>query len=246
MTFRLFRAMTAAFVLFGQNASFFEYFGDAAITAIAGAAAVLSGVAVSASKTKRFAERLVWRLQPAAAVVFAAIYMLTFLPCSVMLPALFSTVVLNACVMTAFVESKGAGVRFWAAVCVCAVAGGTVGSFAPIGCGFVGFSLLSLLFRPRASEPTAQELWYDIAFPLFVLLCSFVSFMIAGHARDFHPVVAQVAALVMAGALPVCAKSSGVRLALMTLVVIVFGSYVFSVEDAGYSVRSTSVIEEVN
>jgi len=46
--------------------------------------------------------------------------------------------------------------------------------------------------------------------------------------------------------LPVCAKSSGVRLALMTLVVIVFGSYVFSVEDAGYSVRSTSVIEEVN
>ncbi len=69
--------------------------------------------------------------------------------------------------------------------------------------------------------------------------------MIAGHARDFHPVVAQVAALVMAGALPVCAKSSGVRLALMTAVVIVFGTYVFSAEDTGYSVRA-HVIEEVN
>lgn len=247
MTIRQFRALAAAFVPSGLTAAFYAGFGEGEKNAFAVllAAAALSVAALLSKKTRRFAERLAWRLQPAAAVVFAAICMLTFLPCSVTAPALFSVAVLNLAAIADFVENRGAGVRFHAAAVVCAASGAAAGLLAPAGAGLTAFALSALLFRPRAGEPTAQELWYDVAFPLFVLLCSFVSFMIAGHARDFHPVVAQVAALVMAGALPVCAKSSGVRLALMTAVVIVFGTYVFSAEDTGYSVRAP-VIEEVN
>ena len=103
--------------------------------------------------------------------------------------------------------------------------------FRQSGFVYIAFVLLSLLCRPKANDKTVQEIWKDIAFPLVVRVGSCVLFLAANHGETLPVVIAQSVVMLMIGGL-LGLPSSSLRLTLMTAVLMIFGSYVFSAQNA--------------
>ena len=172
------------------------------------------------------------KLQPLAAVVFAASIILSFMSYQKVWLQLFVTLVLNAvCLFTVF-EKKNLFERKTFFLLT------SFGALAGMGTAFAGravflyvlFALSALLCRPGTNGKTAQDIWKDIAFPLFVLICSFVWFVSANHGGSVSAIIAQSVVMLMTGGLLMTSRSA-LRLTLMTIVMIVFGSYVFSAQN---------------
>ena len=145
---------------------------------------------------------------------------------------MFAVLVLNAvCLCMAFESLKTLSVKSFAG-CLCAgAAAGTGCAFSGhVGLVYVGFVLLSLLCRPKTEEKTVQEVWKDVAFPLFVLVGAFVLFAVVNHNGSFPSVIAESVVMLMVGGL-LMTPASSLRLTLMTIVLMLFGSYVFSAQN---------------
>ena len=173
------------------------------------------------------------KMQPLAAVVFTASFVLSFLPYSMMWPQLFSVLVLNTVCLSMAFEKISVFKRglFFGLLCEAALIGLCPIFFRQSGFIYIGFVLLSLSCRPKANDKTVQDIWKDIAFPLFVLVGSFVLFIAANHGEALPAVVAQSFVMLMTGGL-LMLPSSSLRLTLMTIVMMIFGSYVFSAQNA--------------
>lgn len=188
------------------------------------------------------------KIQPSAAVIFAASFILSFHPCRMWAPQMFAVAVLSfICVCLAFERQKSfnktasfAMVFFTAAVTGCALAfvGNSVSAY-------VAFVLAALCCRPVEVGRTMQDLWQDIAFPMFVLVCSFLSFVAASHLESFFVSIAEAAVMVMTGALLISSRVSGLRLMLMTAAVLAFGCYVFSGQNPDSLFNQTGRIQKV-
>ena len=87
-----------------------------------------------------------------------------------------------------------------------------------------------------------QDVWKDVAFPLFVLVSAFVLFIAANHNGSFPPVIAESAVMLMIGGL-LTIPSSSLRLTLMTIVLMLFGSYVFSAQNANSVFNRKPVVQ---
>lgn len=177
---------------------------------------------------KRFMERCV-RLQPLAAVVFAASIILAFVPYPKVWPMLFVTLILDAvCLCMVFEAADRFDKKAFLVLTSAGSLAGMVSAFAGRAVFlYMLFVLLSLSSRPEPQPKTAQDVWKDIAFPLFVLIGSFIVFIAANHGGAFSLVAAQSIVMLMTGGL-LMTSSSALRLTLMTVVMIIFGSYVFS------------------
>lgn len=221
------RVFFNALAAVGVAVSFLRDFSEAkAASAVlilcwAGAAVLC---AVPAKTRKNFSAQ-VSAVQPWAAAVFAAAYMTS---CPFVSFWLFCTVAVNAaCTANVFENGKKAAKAFWFAAGVGAAAGVAAAFFVP----YPVFVLAGLLCRPAQEGRTAIDGWIDIALPLFILTGAFLCLGVAGHSGNFSVRAAESAALVMAGAFPVAAGKSGVRLMLTTAAVVLFGCYVFSAEN---------------
>ncbi|MBR1778254.1 MAG: hypothetical protein IJ752_06700 [Alphaproteobacteria bacterium] len=222
---------------FGTSVSFWLCFSEKTGNMLSAAILVLGGfltvVCSFLFKLHRGVLEAAVKMQPLAAVVFTASFILSFLPYSMMWPQLFAVLVLNAvCLSMAFENlNKFSRGLFFSLICI----GGLTG----IGCAllvrgsfvYICFIVLSLLFRPEQNRKTAQDVWKDIAFPLFVLVGSFLLFIAANHNAAFPSVIAESVVMLMTGAL-LMTSSSSLRLTLMTIVMMIFGSYVFSAQNA--------------
>ncbi|MBO4520601.1 MAG: hypothetical protein J5787_05290 [Alphaproteobacteria bacterium] len=222
---------------FGTGVSFMRCFMKNNASAWAGfllAAGIVSVlVAGFFPKTRKSVLETAVKLQPLAAVVFTASFVLSFLPYSMMWPQLFSVLVLNTvCLCMAFDKMSGSKRSLLFGLLGSAVLiGACPVFFGQTGIVYIGFVLLSLLCRPVAAKKNVREIWKDIAFPLFVLVGSFVLFIAANHGEALPVVIAQSVVMLMIGGL-LALPSSSLRLTLMTIVLMIFGSYVFSAQNA--------------
>ncbi len=173
----------------------------------------------ASAKTRKTFSTLAAAVQPWAAAVFAATYMTSCPFCAVAVGAV--------CVANVFENRKKAEKVFWFAAGIGAAAGAAAAFFVP----YPAFILAGLLCRPAQEGRTAMDGWIDVALPLSVLTGAFLCLGVAGHSGNFSVRAAESAALVMAGAFPVAAGKSGVRLMLTTAAVVLFGCYVFSAEN---------------
>ena len=220
------RVFFNALAAVGATASFPRDFPDAgagaAVLILCWAGAVFCA---ASAKTRKTFSTLAAAVQPWAAAVFAAAYMTS---CPFASFRLFCTVAVGAvCVANVFENRKKAERAFWFAAGFGAAAGVAAAFFVP----YPAFILAGLLCRPAQEGRTAMDGWIDVALPLFVLTGAFLCLGVAGHSGNFSVRAAESAALVMAGAFPVAAGKSGVRLMLTTAVVVLFGCYVFSAEN---------------
>lgn len=237
MTKQKIQALLLAILPFGTGVSFFRCFVKnnenigAAVVLIAGFLFVLS--VGFFPKTRKNVLETVVKLQPPAAVVFTATFVLSFLPYSMRWPQLFSVLVLNTVCLCMMFEKQPLFTRrgFFGLLCGGALIGTGIAFSGHTGLIYIGFVVLSLLCRPKEGGKTAHELWKDIAFPLFVLIGSFLLFIAANHGGSVSPVITQSIVMLMTGGL-LMMPSSSLRLALMTLVLMIFGSYVFSTQNA--------------
>ena len=175
---------------------------------------------------------LALNMQPLAAVLFASSVILSFFPCRMAEIQLIIAVILNAVCLCLVFERQNffhKKISFVCVVLAAALSGGITVFLAPFRLISLVFVLAALLCRPASENITAQDIWKDLAFPVFVLVGAFLVFISASHMDAFSLPVAQAAVMVMTGALLISCRGSGLRLMLMTLVMIVFGSYVFSV-----------------
>ena len=149
-----------------------------------------------------------------------------------MWPQLFSVFILTVTgLCSVFEKEKNIGRKqFFVLFFVGAVAGCGIFLLSRIGFVYTGLVVLSLLCHPFGSEKTIHDIWKDIAFPLFVLVVSFIVFIAANHNTDFPSVIAESLVMLMIGGL-LMSSSGSLRLTLMTVVMMVFGSYVFSVQN---------------
>ncbi|MBR4126730.1 MAG: hypothetical protein IKR09_04050 [Alphaproteobacteria bacterium] len=229
------RAFLLAFLSFGMSVSFIRHFGTAELwekAVLAVEIVLLSAAACSVKARKDVLETAV-KLQPLAAVVFTASFILSFLTSSTTGAQLFAVLALNAvCLCMAFENLKTLSRRSFAGLfCMGAAAGTGVAFSAHVGLVYTGFVLFSLLCRPKTQERTVQDVWKDIAFPLFVLLGAFILFIAANHNGSFPSVIAESIVMLMVGGL-LMTPCSSLRLTLMTIVLMLFGSYVFSAQNA--------------
>lgn len=245
------QAFFLMFIPFGLSVSFSVCFFEkqqwllfAVLTAGLAGAVVCAGF----SKIRRNILEPALKAQPLAAVVFAASYILSFQPCQMLPAQLFAVLILNtACICAAFERRNGfrTNASFYFAVSAAAAAGGTAAFVMPSRLVYAGFVLAALCCRPAAAGRTPQDIWQDIAFPMFVLVCSFLLFIAASHWDGFSVSLAESAVMVMTGALLISSRESGVRLMLMTAVIIVFGSYVFSARNSDSVFNRTGKIQSV-
>lgn len=176
----------------------------------------------------------VLKFQSAAAVIFAAVFILSFLPQPLILLHLFCVVVLGtAALCSAFGLKKDIPGRkqFSVLLGTGAVAGVCMGVFGRPCLAYPVLMILSLMCRPSDPARSVQEKWGDIAFPLTVLIFSFAVFINASHASAFSQIIAESAVMLMAGGLITASAASPVRMMLMTAVMVLFGSYVFSAQN---------------
>lgn len=239
------------FIPFGLSGSFTAcFFEKQQWPAFAVLAAGLAGAAVCAcfSEIRKTVFEAVLKVQPLAAVVFAASFILSFQPCRMLPAQLFAVLILNAvCVCAAFERQKSFNnkISFALAVFTAAAAGGALAFALSSRAVYTGFVLAALCCRPASPDRTPQDIWQDIAFPMFVLVCSFLLFIAASHLDGFAVSTAEAAVMVMTGALLISSRESGLRLMLMTAVVIVFGSYVFSARNSDSVFNRTGRIQSV-
>ena len=149
-----------------------------------------------------------------------------------MWPQLFSVLVLNTvCICTAFENSDGFSRKTsFGLLCAGALIGTGCGFSGRTGLLYVCFVVLSLLCGPKNGGRTIQDIWKDVAFPLFVLVGAFIVFITANHGNAFPVIIAQSVAMLMTGGL-LMTSSSSLRLTLMTIVMMIFGCYVFSAQN---------------
>ena len=226
------RPALAAFLTFGTGVSFLRCFADVHAGVWAAEIVALSAAACFAKTRKAVLESAV-KLQPLAAVVFTASFLLSFLPCSMMAPQLFAVSVLNAvCLCMAFENPDNLSLKAFAgALCVGGAAGAGCAFSGHVGLIYILFAVSSLAFRPKTRERTVHDVWKDVAFPLFVLTGAFVLFVAANHNGAFPSVVAESVVMLMTGGL-LMTPCSSLRLTLLTVVMMIFGSYVFSAQNA--------------
>lgn len=220
------RVFFNALAAVGVTVSFLRGSADAgALTAVLILCWAVTVFCAASVKTRKTFAAQVSTVQPWAAAVFAAAYM-TSCPFAPFL--LFCAVVTGAvCTANVFDGRKKAEKVFPFAAGAGAVAGTAAAFFVP----YPVFFLLGLLCRPAQEGRTTMDGWIDVALPLFVLTGAFLCLGVAGHSGGFSVRAAETAALVMAGAFPVAAGKSGVRLMLTTAAVVLFGCYVFSAEN---------------
>lgn len=239
------------FIAFGLSGSFTAcFFEKQQWPAVAVLAAGLAGAAVCAcfSAVRKNILESVLKIQPLAAVVFAASFILSFQPCQMLPAQLFAVLILNTvCICAAFERQKSfnKNISFAFVVLTAAAVGATPAFVMPSRALYTGFVLAALCCRPSSPDRTPQDIWQDIAFPMFVLVCSFLLFIAASHLDGFSVPVAESAVMVMTGALLISSRESGLRLMLMTAVVIVFGSYVFSARNSDSVFNRTGRIQNV-
>ncbi len=223
----------SVFIAFGLNASFaVTFLKEEKVGFIILAAGLIAGIiCLFVSRIRKTVSETALKIQPLAAVVFAASFILSFQPGQMMPAQLFAVLVLTVVCLCQGGEGRKIfknNMSFVLTVCGAGAFGGAV-AFLPYSLLiYPGFVLAALCCRPAQPGRTAQEIWNDIAFPVFMLICSFLVFISASHMDGFSVSLAESAVMVMAGALPVSSRGSGVRLMLMTAVVVVFGCYVFS------------------
>ena len=226
-----------ALLPFGTSVSFIRYFtgaqSDIRILAIL-AAGMISGLLLFffPKAQKKVLETAV-KFQPLAAVVFTASFVLSFLPYSMSRIQLVSVCILNmVCLSMAFEkQSLFKNATFSALFYAGALSGVGIAFLGRSGLVYICFVVLSLLCRPKTGERTVREIWLDIAFPLFVLIGSFILFIAANHGGACPSVVSESIVMLMIGGL-LTTPSSSLRLTLMTVVLMIFGSYVFSTQNA--------------
>ena len=225
------------FVSSGLTVSFFHCFGTKArlIPPVLLLIAFITTVVVSFFspdwRKKMFDFSL--KMQPLAAVVFCVAFILSFSKVPMVLPMLFVTLVLNTMCLCRCFENKTrlSTSAFYSCCLAGAVLGGTFSCFIPATSGFIFFVLAGLLCRPCERNRTFEEIWKDIALPLFVLLCSFALFLTTKHSENFPDIIAESIVMVMIGIFLMPSKVSGLRLMLLTVVLMIFGSYVFSLKN---------------
>lgn len=238
------------FIPFGLSGSFAARFAESRNTAsLAVLAAGLAGALFCAgfSGVRKTVSAFALKIQPLAAVVFAASFILSFHPRQ-MIPAQLSAVLIlnTVCVCAAFEHQKNFHKKAsFALVALIAAAAGALGGLISSGALYTGFALAALCCRPAAARRAPQEIWLDIAFPISVLVGSFLLFVGASHLNGFSVSTAESAVMVMTGALPVLSRESGLRLMLMTAAVIVFGSYVFSASNPDSVFNRTGGVQSV-
>lgn len=174
------------------------------------------------------------KAQPLAAVIFTSSFILSFLSDLMILIQLFAVLILNTvCVCMAYERKKEFKKKSFFGICFlsAAVFGSLSAVCLPSSVSYLPFVLASLACRPFKEGRTPQDLWKDIAFPLFVLVCSFLLFVAASHAENFSFQIGQYIVMIMVGGLLISAGTSGMRLMLMSAVLIVFGCYVFSAQN---------------
>lgn len=225
-----------SFLAFGTNISFIRYClkggGSFPVVSVSAAGCALIVLSCFFAKARKTVSATAVRAQPLAAVVFTAAFVLSFLPYSMAWGNLFTVLVLNAvCFAMAFETPAATGKRAFAALfCSGALAGAGAAFSSRIGLVYVCFAVLSFLCRPKEGARTAQDVWKDVAFPLFVLIGSFLLFIAAHRGGAFPSVIAESIVMLMTGGL-LMVPSSSLRLTLMTVVMMIFGSYVFSVQN---------------
>ncbi len=205
-------------------------------------------ICVFFSKFRKNILETMLNVQPLAAVIFAASFILSFQPCRMMVPQLLTVVILcMICICLAFERQKNftKTLSFVSVLFVAATIGGIFAFVMPSVSVYVCFVLAALCCRPFETGRTPHDLWQDVAFPMFVLICSFLSFIAASHLDGFSVSIAESAVMVMIGALLISARESGVRLMLMTAVIVVFGCYVFSAKNPASIFNQTGRIQKV-
>ena len=224
------------FLMFGTNVSFFRCFlkngGNLPASFLLAAGIVSIVLSCFFPKARKAVSETGVKLQPLAAVVFTASFILSFLPYSTVWGNLFAISVLNAVCCT-MVAGNSNGLRrgtFAGLFCLGAIAGTGIACLNRIGLIYVCFVVSSFLCRPKQEKRSAQDVWKDVAFPLFVLIGSFLLFIIANRSGTFPSVIAESIVMLMTGCLLIL-PSSSVRLTLMTIVMMIFGSYVFSIQN---------------
>lgn len=222
---------------FGTSCSFLKCFwnNDASVWAviILGASAVFVLFSPIYPKIRKKVLDFSVKTHPLAAVVFTASFVLSFLKYSMVWAQLFSVFVLSLtslCMAFEKLQTVNKKSFYWL-VLLGALGGGCVLLADRISFVYTGLIVLSLLCRPFVSKKTIQDVWKDVAFPLFVLIFSFIVFVSANHNTDFPSVIAESVVMLMIGGL-LMASSSALNLTLMSVVMMVFGSYVFSVQNA--------------
>ena len=222
---------------FGTSVSFVRCFmkdsTNAAVLSLLTAGLVMISLCVLFPKTRKNILEKAVKAQPLAAVVFTASFVLSFLPYSTVWVQLFVVLATDTvCLcMTAEKSSVHSRKSFGAVFC-CGALFGTGTAFLGRSCLiYFCFVVLSFLCRPEKGERTIQDVWKDVAFPVFVLLGSFILFIAANHTGPLPSVIAESAVMLMIGGL-LMTPCSSLRLTLMTVVLMLFGSYVFSTQNA--------------
>ena len=174
------------------------------------------------------------KAQPLAAVVFTSSFILSFLSDFMITVQLFAVLIFNTiCICMAYDRRKDfrKTFSFWICFSAAILFGSVLSLCLPSSVSYLLFVLASLACRPFEKDRSPQEIWKDVAFPLFVLVCSFLLFIAASHAENFSVQIGQSVVMVMVGSLLVTAGSSGIRLMLMSAVMVIFGCYVFSIQN---------------
>ena len=181
---------------------------------------------------------LVLKMQPAAAVLFIIMFLLSFMPQRLIVPHLFVFYVMSQTCLGLLSESRPEPGRLTVFYFCTAIGGALAGVFNGLVAPLI-FSdyfeyavvfLFALLLRPGSvfKGRSMQDIWRDFAYPLFVFFLSFALFAVAHSSDDFEQELAELLVLAMVGAFMTATRAYPLRYALMGAALVFFGSYVFA------------------
>ncbi len=227
-------AFFLAFIPFGLTTSFVLNFSCPIQEGILIALFVLFFLMGFSPKLNKKALQAALKLKTFGLMLFLFAFVLSFVCVSMINAFLFSSLVFNTLCLAELFEIKKE-IKEKKIFCFFLILGAVLGialsCLFPFSLGIILFSLSALLVGEDMKKASIEELWIDVALPVFVLIFSFVTFMISNHEDGFPLLIAECVVMVMIGALPMVCARSNLRLMLMAVVLMLFGSYVFSTQN---------------
>lgn len=166
-----------------------------------------------------------------AAGLFTAAFILSYLPQSLLFVHFFVIFVLAGICASFVADIKCPCLYLWSGAGL--VAGTALGMTTSPCNIYPMLVLLALFYGPTQSKKSIQDIWNDIAIPLFVFVLSFGFFILTNYSGSFSQAVAEAAVMLMIGVFLISnVNASALRLTLMTIVLMIFGSYVYSIHNA--------------
>lgn len=198
---------------------------------------------------------VVLSLQSMAVILFLSLYVLSFVSDRLVIVHLVIFFIMAQVCHSTLAENKPAASQLTLFYLMVAVGGALGGIFngllAPVIFNdyyeYIVVFILALLLRPGKiiSGRSMQEIWRDFAYPLAVFFLAFGLYAMAYKAGTFNKTYEEVAVFLLIGGLLPPIKNYPVRYAMMAIVLVFFGSYVFAPKNI-HSVFRSKIFQERN